>query len=237
MKTSPGVGIHPDLPDTLVHFTGRPRNPDDQPPAHARGSAEARLIGILREGVIRGNVPYKQNQAVVCLGEPSESARRVLFKSGIGPRGPYEPWALLLDREALIAAGARPVLYLSGKDMDATEAMPAKFRARRVRYDPGSADWLHEREWRLTFNSGETPDLTLTTGLVAGVIVGELGWMPPSNINEQPMPDDLFNYPKALDKKPRWWWNGTDLVPDGVFELRKRYDFEKWFLLDFLGMV
>lgn len=46
------------------------------------------------------------------------------------------------------------------------------------------------------------------------------------------MPEELFNYPKALDEKPRWCWNGQDLVEDGTFELRRRHEFEKWFLID-----
>ncbi|WP_319112321.1 hypothetical protein [Streptomyces europaeiscabiei] len=233
MKPSPGVGIHPDLPDTLVHFTGRPRDPDDRPPTHAAGTGEDRLVGILREGRIRGNIPFRQRQSVICLGEPSEAARQVLLSKGMG-RGPYEPWALLLDREALISAGARPVLYLSSDEMKATANMPAKFRARQVRYDPGQADWLHEREWRLTYDVDETPDFALTANAVRGVIVGEQGWLPPSNFDTQPMPDDLFNYPEALNEKPRYWWNGTELVEDGTFELRKRYEFEKWFIIDFL---
>ncbi|MEE1736166.1 hypothetical protein PUR49_06530 [Streptomyces sp. BE147] len=234
MMSSPGVGTHPDLPDTLIHFTGRPRDPKDQPPPHAMGTPEDRLVGILREGKVRGNTPYRGRHEVICLGEPSEAARRFLFREGIKPRGPYAPWAILLNREALIAAGARPVLYLSGEEMDATNDMPASFRARRVRYEPGRADWLHEREWRLCFQEGQTPDFQLTADVVAGVIVGEQGWLPPSNFNEQPIPDDLFNYPKALDRKPRWWWNGQDLVEDGTFELRRRYEFEKWFLIDFM---
>lgn len=237
MRPSPGVGVHPDLPGTLVHFTGRPRSSDDHPPAHAHGTAEDRLVGILREGKIRGSVPYRQSQAVVCLGEPSDAARRVLLRDGIGPRGPYEPWALQLDREALIAAGARPVLYLSDEELLATDGMPARFRGRRVRYEPGSADWLHEREWRLAFNDDVTPDFVLTADAVSGVIVGEQGWMPPSNFDEQPLPHELFNYPEALDSKPRWWWDGKDLVADGTFALRERYEYEKWFLLDFMGLI
>lgn len=102
--------------------------------------------------------------------------------------------------------------------------MPARFRDRRVRYEPGSADWLHEREWRLTFNDDETPDFVLTADAVAGVIVGEQGWMPPSNFDEQPLPHELFNY-------------GKDLVADGTFALRERYEYEKWFLLDFMGLI
>lgn len=60
------------------------------------------------------------------------------FATALARRGPYEPWALLLDREALIAAGARPVLYLSDEELLATDGMPARFRGRRVRYEPGS---------------------------------------------------------------------------------------------------
>lgn len=59
MRPSPGVGIHSGLPSTLVHFTGRPRSIDDRPPAHGNVTAEDRLVGVLREGKIRGSVPYR----------------------------------------------------------------------------------------------------------------------------------------------------------------------------------
>jgi hypothetical protein len=42
---TPGVGIHPDLPNTFVHFTGRPRGSGDDPPKFA----DVRLDGHLAE--------------------------------------------------------------------------------------------------------------------------------------------------------------------------------------------
>ncbi|MFD0020613.1 hypothetical protein [Streptomyces sp. NPDC058382] len=173
---------------------------------------------------------------VICLGEPSETARRFLCREGIAPRGPYVPWAILLNREALIAADARPVPYLSGEEMDATNDLSATFRARRVRYERGRADWLHEREWRLCFQEGRTPDFQLTAAVVAGVIVGEQGWLPLSNFDEQPMPDQLFSTtPKPSTGSLVGGGTGReDLMEDGKFELRRPYDFENWFLIDFM---
>ncbi|GAA3484810.1 hypothetical protein [Streptomyces yanii] len=46
-------------------------------------------------------------------------------------------------------------------------------------YEPDPAqrrsDWLFEREWRLCFEEGETPELATPPELVAGVIVGAPG--------------------------------------------------------------
>lgn len=171
---------HPDLPDTLVHFTGRPRGQNDEPPDFARGTAEERMVNILHGGVLRGAPDFWADAPVICFSEVTEAARRVMLRDGNSKRGAYEPWGLVLDRQRLIAAGARPVLYLSSEEMRQTRQLPTLLRNRRVRYDPGLSDWLHEREWRLCFEPGQTPELAITPELVVGVIVGRQGWMPPS---------------------------------------------------------
>ena len=99
----------------------------------------------------------------------------------VAERGPYAPWGLVFDRARLIEAGARPVLYLSSDEMARTDDLPIRLRNRRVRYDPGHSDWLHEREWRICFGPRDIPQLELTNGLVVGVIVGKRGWLPPGS--------------------------------------------------------
>jgi hypothetical protein len=177
------VTTHPDLPATLVHFTGRPRSDKEIIPEFARGSAEDRLLSILHSGVLRGNPTHWTDAPVVCFSEVTEEARRVMLRDGVR-RGPYPPWGLVLHREQLIAAGARPALYVSRteRDMMKEELAPRTYN-RCVVYEPdpgkGWSDWLFEREWRLCFGRAQAPVLPITRDLVAGVIVGRKGWTPP----------------------------------------------------------
>lgn len=261
--SAPGVGIHPDLPTTFVHFTGRPRAAGDNPPeftdevldghlsgiatkmaqlsAKAAGkpvgadsSAEARLISILVTGKLKGAPVFGTNKPVLCFSEPSEAARRIMLRDGVvASRGPYAPWGLLFDRTALIERGVRPVLYLSAAELTATDSLPAKLRNRRVRYDPESADWLHEREWRLCFDDQEKPELSITPSLVAGVIVGRQGWLPPlvatSNTLEASRGITVSHSwsSRSAHGLSRWWWTGDDLVEDGFIDMNS-FDVETW---------
>jgi hypothetical protein len=256
--SGPGVGVHPDLPTTFVHFTGRPRAEKDKPPlfaddvfdgylgelAHktariARAFAEAaggpvdadsgakeRLISILVTGKLKGAPVFGTKQPVLCFSEPSEAARCIMLRDGVvASRGPYAPWGLLFDRVALIEVGARPALYLSADDWGVTNQLPTKLRNRRVRYDPGSADWLHEREWRLCFETHEQPELVLTPNLVAGVIVGRQGWTRPVITTSNTFaigPNMTVGYTwtsHSAHGLNRWWWTGEDLVEDGTIDL------------------
>ncbi|WP_412538511.1 hypothetical protein R8Z50_21970 [Longispora sp. K20-0274] len=256
--SAPGVGTHPDLPHTFVHFTGRPRGAEDAPPsfddevlegnlaelarstvligrsvARAAGDfdssdvdAEARLISILIMGKLKGAPVFGTSQPVICFSEPSEAARRIMLRDGVvASRGPYAPWGLLLDREALIAHGARPALYLSADELAATNNLPPKLRNRRVRYDPGSADWLHEREWRVCFDAEEPPELRITPDLVAGVIVNRQGWAPPLITKREPielrpgLTVERVWASRSAHGLNRWWWTGEDLVHDGTINL------------------
>ncbi|WP_329332687.1 hypothetical protein OG252_51940 [Streptomyces sp. NBC_01352] len=240
---------HPDLPDTLVHFTGRPRGRKDLPPAFALGTPEERMLRILHSGVLRGSLDYWSDAPVICFSELTEDARRVMLRDGCGPRGPYEPWGLMLDRQQLIQAGARPVLYLSAEEMGETGQLPTRLRNRRVRYDPGSSDWLHEREWRLCFEGGDDPVLPVTPQLVVGLIVGNQGWTPqprslsPSEMLSQweisvqavrrameenrdlpwqsiPVHAPTMSFARPANGLPRWYWNGQELVPDGIIDIQ-----------------
>ncbi|WP_406368222.1 hypothetical protein OG788_46860 [Streptomyces sp. NBC_00647] len=177
------MSTHPDLPNTLVHFTGRPRAEKDEIPDFAQGSAEERLVNILHSGVLRGNSTFWTDAPVICFSEVTEEARRAMLREGVR-RGPYPPWGLVLDRERLIAAGARPALYVSRTELDRMkEELPRRTYNRCVVYEPdpakGRSDWLFEREWRLCYGPAQRAALDITPELVAGVIVGRKGWMPP----------------------------------------------------------
>ncbi|WP_226653005.1 hypothetical protein [Streptomyces hydrogenans] len=61
-------------------------------------------------------------------------------------------------RQQLIAAGARPFLYVSREERDQMKAvLPRRTYNRCVVYEPGREDWLHEREWRLCFEDDVEP--------------------------------------------------------------------------------
>jgi hypothetical protein len=152
----------------------------------------------------------------------------------VAERSPYAPWGLIFDRARLIDAGARPVLYLSSDEMERTDDLPIRLRNRRVRYDPGHSDWLHEREWRICYRPVHSPYLELDRGLVVSVIVGKRGWVPPPAIIERRtfhVADGAMvasgssmriRYSAAADHLARWWWGGEDLVEDGVFDIREQ---------------
>ncbi|MBK3531067.1 hypothetical protein JHN61_04525 [Streptomyces sp. MBT67] len=237
---------HPDLPDTLVHFTGRPRGRGERrdfPPS----TPEQRLVSILHSGTLRGAQTFGTDAPVICFSEVTEEARRTMLRDGTG-RGPYKPWGLVLHRQQLIDAGARPVLYLSGRELSQTHQLPTRLRNRRVRYDPGQSDWLHEREWRVCFETGEVPVLPIAPQLIAGVIVDTSGWTPPPRaVSPQEKGTKLglafqavqhamkenSDHPwsstsvEASDVDfawpahglARWHWNGAELVPDGRFDI------------------
>ncbi|MFJ6452257.1 hypothetical protein ACIQNV_37275 [Streptomyces hydrogenans] len=221
------MSTHPDLPDTLVHFTGRPRGPRDLPPDFAGGSAEDRLVSILHTGALRGAPDFWSDAPVICFSEVTEDARRVMLRDGAGTRGPYAPWGLVLDRQRLIAAGARPVLYLSGQEMSETHQLPTRLRNRRVRYDPGHSDWLHEREWRVCFEAGDEPVLSVaprfaieagrlstTPSPVVGIIVGTQGWTPPPrNVSQEEMTSTFVTRTQNMQRLMR---ERPDLLPSGV---------------------
>jgi hypothetical protein len=109
--------------------------------------------------------------------------------------------------------------------MAATEQLPTKLRNRRVRYDPGSVDWIHEREWRVCFDTDESPSLTITPDLVAGVIVGRQGWTPPTitiqkrwNVSDGDTVGHTWSS-RSAHGLGRFCWNGEDLVEDGTIDV------------------
>jgi hypothetical protein len=64
------------------------------------------------------------------------------------------PWAVMLNRATAVTSGIGPVC-MGDEALAATETLPDHLADRRVRYVPGAADWLAEREWRMCW--GNTP--------------------------------------------------------------------------------
>ncbi len=231
-----GAGVHPDLPTSFVHFTGRPRATNDKPPAFAPAGPDQRLVRILQEGFLRAAPTFGTRGPVLCVSESTDAAIRVMLNTGVTTRGPYAPWALLLDRAALVGREFRPVWHMSRTEMNATDSLPTIHRDRRVWYEPGRADWLAEREWRrcwgdVPVQDTDPPGLDLA-GLLTGVIVERQGWMPPPLVTMRTPPLSFLMYSRvtvtstkfagSVDQVPRLWWNGHELKADGVFDLHRQ---------------
>lgn len=220
-----GAGIHPDLPETLVHFTGRPRvRADDLPPHFGQGPPDDRLARIAHAGAIYAARVWGTRGPVVCMSEASPAALVTLFSTGVTYRGPYAPWAVILNRATAVTSGIGPVWYMGDDAMAATETLPAHLADRRVRYVPGRADWLAEREWRLCW--GDTPIAPGSIaalglpGLATGVIVGSSGWLPPPRpFIDGPQAGQLA-YAWPVHGLARWWWNGQALAFDGTIDIQ-----------------
>ena len=122
----------------LLHLTG----------ARNGSSALDALISILREGHIRasGNAGYvKGSQAATCFTEmPLSSVPRLVDHSAVSGH-PYEPYGLAIHKQSAFERGARPVIYLP--DSEAGWIPPSE-QWRHVRFEYGTVDFSHEREWR-----------------------------------------------------------------------------------------
>lgn len=201
--------FHPDAPGALLHFTGRTRRPDDQPPAFAIGTPEQRLARILQTGWLLASGTYGTVGPALCFSELSNAALSVLLTTGLNDRGPYPPWGLVLDRRALVQLGAGPVWYMRDYEYSMTNSLPPQLADRRVRSNPGGIpDWMGEREWRLcwgTWTNGQA-GVQLATGTLLAAIVGTAGWQP--WVSSQ--------CPTWCRNAQRWLWADGGLVLNGT---------------------
>lgn len=112
------------------------------------------LVQILAGGRLRGrSTLYRADWPCVSFsGVPlDELVRRRSFQPHLG-RWDWEPFGLIIERQALEAVGARPVIYGDGdsyrqlSDADRPFFQPAK---RRRGADFGRPEWKEECEWRV----------------------------------------------------------------------------------------
>ena len=166
---------------------------------------------IVISGRILAAHTYGTTGPVVCFSELSDNALHAQLSRGFTSRGPYQPWAVVLRKDHLLAWGARPVLYLNSEEMHQTEGLPSRLRDPRVRAVPGgSPDWLHEREWRLCLDGWpdcpptQWPGYYLGEGGVEAVIVGKSNWLAGARVGA------------SFRGAARWLWTGSGLINDGV---------------------
>jgi hypothetical protein len=102
------------------------------------------LAEILRDGRIHGsnNAGFiKGNRPAVCFSEVPLSSARYFIETKR-----YSPYGIAISKRAAFSMGARPVIYLP----DAEGGwIPAEEKWRQVRFEHGTVDFTHEREWRL----------------------------------------------------------------------------------------
>jgi hypothetical protein len=162
---------HPDLAQFVTHMTSRSCPPSDALAESIRQSSGAgRLSSILRSGAILGSRPYGTPTHVVCFTESTLDGIGHL----ISDRG-YEPWGIVFAKDVVYAAGGGPVHYVRDDEWAGyREHLPAAMVSRAVRFAPGTADWSHEREWRVPA-IGSPPMFSFDLTSVYAIIVGDAG--------------------------------------------------------------
>jgi hypothetical protein len=143
----------PDFNHSLVHLT---RERVERPPFLEHGVARIVkpfevLKEILTSGVLKGsgNDGYvKGTRKAVCFSEIPLSVLHNLANtpSAQNEKGKYRFYGLAFSKRSIFEAGGRPVIYLPDSE---GEWIPEDEKWRQVRYEYGSVDWTHEREWRL----------------------------------------------------------------------------------------
>jgi hypothetical protein len=143
----------PDFNQALVHLT-RERVERASPPQ----PGVARVVppfdvlkDIISSGILRGSGNegfVKGTRRAVCLSEIPLSVVHYFANapSEENEKGKYRFYGLAFSKRTIFNAGGRPVIYLPDRE---GEWIPEDQKWRHVRYEFGSVDWTHEREWRL----------------------------------------------------------------------------------------
>lgn len=202
----------------LVHFVGRPRGGVLLPELCAHLTAEQRLASILESGqLLAFPVPGTERTPVISVSDTSPADLDAALRVGLNSRGSFEPWGLVLHRESMWSAGARPVVYsdhvharLIRKSLEDWSA-GAGALVQRVDLQMYRSDWTHEREWRW-IPPADRDHLPVWPQLNA-VIVGRMGWQPPS-----------LDTHRDAARVQRWWWTGKELVDDGLIAEPSPYE-------------
>lgn len=196
---------HPGLSEELTHLCGRARQ--DQVPADVAAMPPPdRLKAILWEGGIRGFPPYGATEPVVSFTESRAEGLAYLIREKS-----WAPWGIVLDRDSVFQAGGGPVWYVRGdRWQDLWGQGPGWVKSWAVKLQPGEAEWLHEREWRVP-----VPYLAISQPQVRAVVVGNPNWSPGTRtvvgLNDLTGRPGLREEPPPLTySAPRWCWNAAE---------------------------
>jgi hypothetical protein len=206
---------HPDLSGLLTHFCDRTR-PQSAIPAEIRAmTAQQRLESILWESKLKGFVTYSGGDRAVCFTEATLNGLNFLMG-----RRSYQPWGLVFDRQSVYSAGGGPVWYARPEEyrfvqgLCGSGAASSRLQSWLVRLEPGSSDWLEEKEWRIPLFPGYEPALSLQALRLVALLVGDQDWSPTrtgwgvSPVTRTQVPAPVV--PGLLKGVPRWWWNQAD---------------------------
>lgn len=80
----------------------------------------------------------------------------------------------MLDKDYVYDCGGGPAFYVRHDEWDARGEWA---RPRSVRLEPGTADWTHEREWRIALTDDD-PWFTFDLEAAEALLVGDPDWSP-----------------------------------------------------------
>ena len=107
------------------------------------------LKEILSSGTIRGSGNegfVKGTQKAVCFSEIPLSAVSDFASRPEDTDARYRFYGIAFSKKAVFSAGGRPVIYLP--DSEGQWILPEQ-KWRHVRFEMGTVDFTHEREWRV----------------------------------------------------------------------------------------
>jgi hypothetical protein len=136
-------------------------------------TARQRLDSILAEGRLHGFPPYgcQQNTPAACFSESNVEHLAHLIDLG------YEPWGLVFRRQWIADIGGGPIWPVRSEPYG---QLTEEQRAWAVRFEPGEADWLHEREWRLPLDPVESW-VQFSAAELEAILVADSTWSAPSD--------------------------------------------------------
>jgi len=132
----------PDLTPYLIHLTRSTKDDDDF-------SAFDNLVNIIETGSVWATQTYIKGRCkAACFMDVPFIALKYICNKGNKER--YQPYGVFVTKKYAYNQGARPVLYLSDKEIRRLK-LPADEQWRAVKFEvtqAGWISWLHEREWR-----------------------------------------------------------------------------------------
>jgi len=143
-----------DLSNALVHLTRERKEYNrtseffEEPEVENTVPAFEVLKEILKAGRIRGSGKdgfVKGGRPAVCFSEVPLSTVSALASRPITATARYRYYGVAVNKKAVFEAGGRPVIYLPDDEGD---WIPSDQKWRQVRFEYGSVDFTHEREWR-----------------------------------------------------------------------------------------